>query len=129
MDGPIRDKALGFEAADGFEVLQADGLHVLRAPGEDFAVGGCGCGEGRVEPLVGFGGDDVGVGVEEEGREGGGAAGPGEEDERFVGGEFDCLGVEADGGGLVEKKEGGSGVVWGWVGSVDAKVLLEAGDD
>lgn len=82
-----------------------------------------------MEPSVGFGGDDVGVGVEEDGWEGGGAAGPGEKDERFVGGEFECLGVEAEGGGLGEKKAGGGGVVWGWVGSVDAEVFLEAGDD
>lgn len=106
MDGSIRDETLRFQAANGFEVLKADGLHVLGAACEDVAVGGCGCGEGRVEPFVGLGGDDVGVGVEEEGREGGGAAEPGEEDEGFVWGEFEGLGVEADGGGLVEKKEG-----------------------
>lgn len=107
MNGSIWDEAPGFQAADGFEVLKADGLHVLRATGEDVAAGGCGRGEGRAEPFVGLGGDDVGVGVEEDGWEGGGAAGPGEEDEGFAGGEFECLGAEADGGGLGEEEAGG----------------------
>lgn len=81
MDGAGRLEVLHqFQVADGFEVLDGDGLVVLGAASEDVAgVGGVEGGEGRVEPLVGFGGDGVEVGVEEDGREGRVGARPGEE--------------------------------------------------
>lgn len=130
VDGAGRDKARVFEAADGFQVLEADGLHVLGAAGEDAAGGVGGGGEGGVGPLVGLGGDDVGVGVEEDGGEGGVAARPLEEEEGLGvgGGEVECAGGEGEGVGDGEEEVGGEGVGWVGVGGVDSKVLLESGD-
>ncbi|URD92395.1 hypothetical protein MUK42_00648, partial [Musa troglodytarum] len=88
VDGPIGHKAGGLEAADGLEVLDPDALHVLRAAGVDVALGPEDGGEGRVDPLVGLGGDDVSVRVEEEGGEGGAASGPLEDEEGLAGDEF-----------------------------------------
>lgn len=87
----------GFKYPNGFQVLEADALVVLGAAGEDFSVGGGVVGgEGRVGPLGGFGGDGVEVGVEEDGREGGVGAWPGEEEEGFGfgRGEVEDLGSE-----------------------------------
>lgn len=94
MDGAERGEGLRFEVADCFEVLDCDAFIVLSAAREDGAIGGAVGGEGRVGPLVGFGGDGVEVGVEEDGREGGVGAGPREEEEGFAWGELEGLGFE-----------------------------------
>lgn len=82
VDGAGGSEAGGLEAADGLEVLDGEALVVLRAAGVDTAVGGVMVGgEGRVDPVLGFRWDGVDVGVEEDGREGGVGARPGEEEE------------------------------------------------
>jgi len=73
----------GLEAADGFEVLHADALHVLRAAGEDAALGVEVGAEGVVGPLGVLGGNDVGVGVKKDGRKVGVCALPFEKDQRL----------------------------------------------
>lgn len=60
-------EVLGPETAEGFEVLHADALHVLGAAGEDAALGIEVGAEGVVGPLGVLGGNDVGVGVKEDG--------------------------------------------------------------
>lgn len=78
---------------------------------------------------MGFSWDDVSVGVQEEGGEGGKTARPRKKNEGLAGSELQGFGLKADGGGLGEKKVGGSGVVRRRVGGVNAKVFLEADDD
>lgn len=90
MDGAERGEGGGggAEVAEGLEVLNSDALVVLGPTGEDPAVGVEVGGEGWVGPLGGLGGDAVEVGVEEEGGEGGVAAGPREEEDGLRGGKF-----------------------------------------
>lgn len=105
MDGPDRLEVAEFsKVPDGLEVLDADALVILGPTGEDVAVGGADGGKGGVGPLVGFGGDGVEVGVEEDGREIGPGAGPGEEEDGLSGDELDGSGLEPDGAGQVQEE-------------------------
>lgn len=103
IDGPKRpaEGRRGLELADGLQVLYPHALHVLGAAGVDVPGGGVEVGvKGRVGPLVVLGGDDVGVGVEEDGGKGGVLAGPFEEEQRLALNEFKDLGFEGEGVGL-----------------------------
>ena len=70
MDCAVGSEGVGFEVADGFQVLNSDTFVVLGAAGVDGAGGGAVGGEGIVEPFLGLGGDGVEVGVEKEGGSG-----------------------------------------------------------
>ena len=85
--------------------------------------------EGVVGPLVMFGRNDVGVGVEEDGREVGVGAWPFHEDEWLALDELDGLGLEGEGVSLRREELGGFVVARGGLGGVDLEVLLEPGYD
>nr|GMD05907.1 hypothetical protein C4D60_Mb03t03480 [Ipomoea batatas] len=63
VDGADRLESRSLEAANRFQVLEADAFHVLGAPGVDVTGGAIDLGaKRRVRPLVRLGRDDVGVG-------------------------------------------------------------------
>ncbi|KAM1075586.1 hypothetical protein ACFX19_023621 [Malus domestica] len=77
------------------EVLDGDALIVLCAASEDKGLQGAVGGEGNVDPLVGLGGEEVNVGVEEEGGEREVGPRPGEEEGLGFGqGEMEGLDLE-----------------------------------
>lgn len=129
VDGAVGGKGGGTESTEGLEVLEADALHVLGAAGVEVAGGGVeGSGEGGMGPLEGLGRNDIGVGVEEDGGEGGDAAGPLEEEEWLAGGELEDVGLEAEVVGLGAEEADGGGVVGVRLGGVDPEVLPESGN-
>nr|GMD09085.1 hypothetical protein C4D60_Mb03t03480 [Ipomoea batatas] len=63
VDGADRLESRNLEAANRFQVLEADAFHVLGAPSVDVTGGAIDLGaKRRVRPLVRLGRDDVGVG-------------------------------------------------------------------
>nr|GMD66646.1 hypothetical protein C4D60_Mb03t03480 [Ipomoea batatas] len=84
VDGADRLESRSLEAANRFQVLEADAFHVLGAPGVDVTCGAIDLGaKRRVRPLVRLGRDDVGVGIEEDSGEGGVLARPLEDNHRL----------------------------------------------
>nr|GMD68817.1 hypothetical protein C4D60_Mb03t03480 [Ipomoea batatas] len=84
VDGADRLESRSLEAANRFQVLEADAFHVLGAPGVDVTSGAIDLGaKRRVRPLVRLGRDDVGVGIEEDSGEGGVLARPLEDNHRL----------------------------------------------
>nr|GMD05914.1 peptidyl-tRNA hydrolase, mitochondrial-like [Ipomoea batatas] len=84
VDGADRLESRSLEAANRFQVLEADAFHVLGAPGVDVTGGAIDLGAKRwVRPLVRLGRDDVGVGIEEDSGEGGILARPLEDNHRL----------------------------------------------
>jgi len=116
----------GLEAAEGFEVLHADALHVLRAAGEDAAVGVEVGAEGVVVPLGVLGGNDVGVGVEEDGGKVGVCALPFEKNQRLPFHKLYALGFQGKLFPFRYQKLCCFLVTRVWLCSVDFQVLLES---
>lgn len=79
-------------------------------------------------PLVVLGRNDVGVGIEKNGGEGGVGAGPFEEDKMLAGDELDSLGFKGEGLGLGENEIRCFAVLGILVGRVDSAVSLELRD-
>lgn len=116
----------GLETAEGFEVLHTDALHVLRAAGEDAALGIEVGAEGVVSPLGVLGGNDVGVGVEEDGGKVGICALPFQKNQRLPFNKLYALGFQREPFPFRYQKFRCFLVSRAGLGSVDFQVLLES---